>query len=126
MTDFGTDFGGLDDLDPLFSVVTGPAAVRLAVGRRFLIPEESLEWAPDEETIDLREWLGEGLTAAELDGVLRSQVAAVAEADERVDASRVSLTLRDDGALFVSIECATAEGPFTLTLLATAAKVVIL
>lgn len=126
MTDFGTDFGGLDDLDPLFLVVTGPAAVRLAVARRFLIPEESLDWAPEEETLDLREWIGEGITAAELDGVLRSKVAAVAEADERVLEARVSLTLGADGTLTASIECATAEGPFTLTLLADAAKVVIL
>lgn len=125
MADYGTDISTFlnGDLDPAFTVISGPQVVVEAVARRLLTPQGSLISDPA-YGYDVR-WL----LHADLDrkaearaiGAMRAQV----EADERILSSSVSLT-RIGESLAIRVRFSTQDGPFAFTLSIGAARVALL
>lgn len=101
------------DLDPTFSLITGPRVVAEAIGRRLQTPRGALVRNPEYGT-DLRQWVNASLTPARR-AALRSAIAAEASQDPRVDSIDVVL-VEDGNSLTVSITGTCAAGPFELVL----------
>jgi hypothetical protein len=118
MTDFGTDFACFSDLDQSLRMIGGLELVKQAVFHR-LTTKDLLD--VEDFGIDVREYLGRGLTAANVDG-LRSEIEEVAERDIRVEEATVKLRL-DGNVLTIDLSCVTSEGPFRLVLSVTALTV---
>jgi hypothetical protein len=82
MTDFGSDLGGVDDVDPTFQLVSGRTTLIQSVARRYITDRGTV--AGDEENgLNLRDWLNESVTPAEL-ATLTREVEDEALKDERV------------------------------------------
>lgn len=112
---FGTDLWGVEDLDPMFSEVSGAAGVAQALARRLITPRGALLDDPG-YGYDLRGRLNAAITSA---GRLAMQTAIAAELrkDERVDDVQVTLTFEPAlNALHVDAVVFGAFGPFRLTL----------
>lgn len=115
MADFGTDTSTFlnGDLDPAFSLITGPQVVVEAIARRLTTPQGSLISDPT-YGYDVRQLLHLDLdrrAEARAVGQMRAQI----EADERVLSSTVSLARVGD-TIRVSVRFATEDGPFAFTL----------
>ena len=120
MADFGTDISTFPDLDPSFSVVTGPRVVVEAVARRLTTPRGSLI-GDEEYGFDLRQLLHLDLSQRDEARVL-AQLRAQAEADERVLGATVRLLRSSGDTLRVVVRFSTLDGPFAFTLAVSAAR----
>lgn len=125
MAALGTDLFGVDDLDPMFSTVSGAEAVAQALARRLITPRGALLDDPG-YGYDLRGRLNAAVTSAGRLAI-QSAVAAELRKDERVDDVQVTVlfepatnSLRVDGVVFG------AFGPFRLTLSVDAVSVSLL
>ena len=127
MPDFGTDLGmlfnadGTTDLDPGFSLVTGIRVVAQALLCRFSTPV--LFYAPG-DSVDVRQWLGRGLTPADVQR-LEIQLAAQAQREEAVQSAVVTIAPKPGvaGTWTITVACVSSAGPFTLVLAASAVAV---
>jgi phage baseplate assembly protein W len=123
MADFGSDISTFPDLDPTFTVITGPRVVVEAVARRLTTPQGSLVSDPN-YGFDVRQLLHADLDArSEARAVAAMQ--AQAEADERILSATVTLT-RSGETLAIRVRLTTQEGPFAFTLSVGAARVALL
>jgi phage baseplate assembly protein W len=114
-TDFGTDLHCADDLDPTMPEVTGRVALVQAILRRLSTPPGSLFYDPD-YGIDVREYVGEGLDAADLFYV-QTEIERECLKDERVRAAQARVSLdASTGVLTISLQLRDATGPFRLVL----------
>jgi phage baseplate assembly protein W len=125
MADYGTDISTFlnGDLDPSFTVISGPQVVVEAVARRLTTPQGSLISDPA-YGFDVRQLLHADLdrrTESRVVGLIRSQV----EADERILSSSASLT-RTGETLAITVRFRTQDGPFAFTLSVGAARVALL
>jgi len=127
-TDYGTDLD-LSDLDARADggTVSGPALLRQAALIRLSTPRGSCLECPD-DGLCLTDWLSRAMDAGEV-----ASLAAVVESellkDERFTAARAVVdasSLRTAGELRVELELDGGEGPFRLTVSASAAGVAIL
>jgi phage baseplate assembly protein W len=116
MADFGSDISTYvnGDLDPTFTVITGPRVVAEAVARRLETPRGRLPEDPN-YGYDLRILLNGSFTAADL-ARHESAIAAEAEKDPRVERADATLSLGADRRLVARVVLHTAEGPFALVL----------
>ena len=110
---------------------TGPQLVAEACFRRLTTPRGALRGGEDEANygLDLRELIGVTnlkTTAAALPGRIRAEL----EKDERIDSVTVDVLTDVDAAglasFTITVEAITGEGPFVLTLLASAVTVTLL
>ncbi len=127
----GTDINtpitdGVPDLDPMFGLVSGRAALAQAIARRLTTRRGLLEWIGDDPEYghDVREYLGEDV-GPRAEFVIASRVQAECLKDERVRAAQVTATLAS-GRLTLSIKLTDADGPFRLTLAVTGVTVELL
>lgn len=127
----GTDINtpitdGVPDLDPMFGLVSGRAALAQAIARRLTTRRGLLEWIGDDPEYghDVREYLGEDV-GPRAEFVIASRVQAECLKDERVRAAQVTATLTS-GRLTLSIKLTDADGPFRLTLAVTGVTVELL
>lgn len=125
MADFGTDISTFlnGDLDPAFTVISGPQVVVEAVARRLTTPQGSLISDPT-YGYDVRQLLHADLDRrgeARAVGAMRAQI----EADERILASTVTLK-RAGETLSIKVRFSTQEGPFAFVLAIGAARVQLL
>lgn len=125
MADYGTDVSTFlnGDLDPSFTIISGPQVVVEAIARRLTTPQGSLISDPT-YGFDVRELLHADLdrrAEARVIGQIRSQV----ESDERILTSSVSLT-RSGETLAIRVRFSTQDGPFAFTLAIGAARVAVL
>lgn len=103
----GTEISCVDDLDPLFTLVSGRTALIQALARRYITTRGSL--VEDEEYgYNLRDKLGESVTPGEL-AEIESEVVDEALKDERV--ARATATVRfDEPAQRIDLTIAAVDG----------------
>ena len=129
MADYGTDIAmlfnpdGTTDLDPGFGLVTGVRVIAQALICRFNTPV--LFYAPG-DSVDVRQWLGRGLTPADIQRI-QVQLEAQALQEEAVQraTATVAPTPGKPGWWTINVACVSSAGPFTLVLAASAAAVVL-
>lgn len=114
MADFGTDISTFPDLDPAFTVISGPRVVVEALARRLTTPRGSLVSDPD-YGFDTRQLLHLDLSPREEARVL-AQMQAQLEADERVLSASVQLVRSAGDTLRIVVRFRTLDGPFAFTL----------
>lgn len=114
-TDYGTDVSTFPDLDPSFTLISGPRVVIEAIARRLVTPRGTMPGRPN-DGIDVRQWLNDSVdagTLARMHGAIESEIAK----DERVQRAAVSLAF--DAAsrtLRITINVRLDDGPFDLVL----------
>lgn len=125
MADFGTDISTFlnGDLDPAFTVISGPQVVVEAVARRLTTPQGSLISDPT-YGYDVRRLLHADLDRRS-EGRAVAMMRAQIEADERVLSASVALT-RTGETLAVKVRFSTQEGPFAFVLAIADARVQLL
>ena len=120
--DYGYDVSTFPDLDPMFTLVTGPRVVAEAVMRRFMTPRGGLVDAPD-YGLDLRARINGKLMPGDI-ARLQADLEAEAEKDERVLSATATVTaVPSTMSMRVSVQLETAAGPFTLVMLASSATI---
>jgi phage baseplate assembly protein W len=123
--ELGTDLAGSIGLDAAFTLVGGHRALAEACIRRLTTPRGGLFYAPNYGT-DVREMLMARLDAARLSG-WKSRIESELRKDDRVQSARAEITL--DAAAeraVIAVSVATADGPFSFTLAASALSVELL
>lgn len=125
-TNIGADVSCASGLDPLFTMVSGRAALVQAIARRLQTPRGTLAWIGDtaDYGYDVRQHLADDLSPRLLSAIA-TRVEAEALADERVRAAVASVTLLA-GVLRVALSITDAAGPFRLTLSIDAVNVTVL
>jgi hypothetical protein len=113
---YGSDVSTFHDLEPTLSAITTQRAIAEVVARRLLTPTGSLFYDPS-AGVDVRTLLNEGFTPSRV-YALRAQIAAEAEADERVASASVALDFNPQTqTLKISVRVRPFDvGPFTLVL----------
>mgnify|MGYP006921332426 CR=1 FL=1 len=122
----GVDVNAVDDLDPLFTPVSGRLAHAQAIARRLGTQRGTLAHIGESSDYgyDLRELLNED-TGARATFEIASNVEREALKDERTQSARAIVTLVS-GRMTVLLDLFDADGPFTLTLAASAVTVELL
>jgi len=118
MTDFGSDFSALDDIDQSLRVVDGKTALMQALARRLTTPRGALWYAPA-YGYDVGAHVNSGTDVAVIEAAAEAQILD----DERVDDADVTITISqpDPGITAgqrwdMTLRITTAEGPFEFTL----------
>jgi len=91
--DYGTDIACAGDVDPNFSLVSGPALVAQDMLHRFTTARGSLEWAPD-DGLDLVAMVNDGIDDQRV-FELQQQLADEASKDERVTQATADVSWGD-------------------------------
>lgn len=108
------DIAGIDDID-LDQVVTGPAAVAEAFGRRITTQPGDVFYDPAYVCTDLGAWQSRTIAPGDL-YQLRADIERCAEAEKRITAYVVDVTYYAAGLeLRVKVSAQTVKGPFELT-----------
>lgn len=116
--DFGTDISFLDDLDPLFGLVSGTDNLGQALVHRLSTPRESLPWDKNYGT-DLRGYVNETMTPAKL-AAAKADAQAECIKDERVLACLATVNFDTQAkSLLVQLVVQTSAGPFAFVLAVT-------
>lgn len=113
--DFGTDFAGGTDFDPM-AIEREPDDVLLvaeAAIRRLECPRGGMPGDPD-YGYDLAAELRKAMTPAEL-AAIPNRIRGELLKDDRIERLEASVTLVGLEQLAVAIKCETAAGPFKLT-----------
>lgn len=114
MTDLGTDLSCVDDLDEMFSLVSGRTALIQAIARRLITRRGALGDEDPNYGLDLIEWIGESVGALEL-FELRRGVEDQCLQDERVLSATATLTFTEaPERVLVELRLEDDSGPFTL------------
>lgn len=123
---YGLDLSCATDLDPLLRTVTGLDLMGQVCVRRLYCARGRLLSNPNDETIDVRDFISEGITPASLPRI-EATVSNVLEADERIYSAAVQATYEARTmTLTLAINGVGATGPFALTLKVTALTVELL
>jgi len=123
--DFGSDIGFLNDLDPNFGLVSGTTNLGQALAHRLETPRGGLFYDPNYGT-DIRSYLNEAIGPKTLPQ-LASDVQAECLKDERVLSCTCGVQfISASKSLKLSINVATAAGPFTFILAVTSVTVTLL
>ena len=125
MADLGTSIDCLDDLDPMFGLVSGRKALAQELGRRFITPRGT--YLPDPNAgFDVRAFLNESITPSEIFQI-ESGCENEALKDERVLEADATVTYDEAAArLTIELRITDDEGPFELVLAIDAVSVDIL
>ena len=125
MTDYGTDFSCVEDLETTLSTVSGPMVVVEAVVRRWSTPTGGLLGDPN-YGFDLSAYCNADVTPRDV-AQLSDSLNAEAEKDERVLECTSTVTLATDGTLSVTANLTLLDGEeFTLVLAVSAVTVELL
>jgi hypothetical protein len=108
--DLGTDFMGLRDIDPNFTLVGGKLVYAFAIARRLTTPRGSLFY-DDDYGMDLRQFLSGSVQRPD---VIQAQVETEALKDERTQDAKCTVAFENE-TLSVELLLTTSEGPFNLT-----------
>lgn len=112
MADLGSDIGGVLDIDPTLSVVTGRKALVQAVARRCTTPNGQLLWTVA-YGYDLRGEVGAIVDRATVESNIRTQCLL----EEEVEDAEVTVTLNAaTKELRAVVRLTDSEGPFTFTI----------
>jgi hypothetical protein len=127
-TGFGTDITLTDDLSPVWGLSSDDECLANAIYRKVTTPPGSLDEIddPSYDSIDLRSYVNLKLNKAGVSN-LKSRLSAVCENDPRVRRciADVKFTF-ETMTMVVELQLLTAQGPFTLVLMATDVTVEIL
>lgn len=124
-TDLGVDISCVDDIDPMFALVSGNTTTRQRLARRFRTMPGQIQ---DSETfgLDLRQFLSAGLPLEKI-AEIRQLVLAQCKHDETVSGISVTADFNlSTKRLRVVVLATGPEGPFSLVLEATKTTVQIL
>lgn len=106
--ELGTDIALVDELAPVWGLVTGRRNLAYALARRLSI--DSLFYDPDFKCVDLTRYVNADLSAADVVR-LRGQIVAAVTDDPRVESVTVTPTFTfASGTLDIPIEVETADG----------------
>ena len=112
---FGSDVSVFPELDPAFAPMTDARVIGEALLKRFTTPRGSLPFHPSYGE-DVRAWLNEGLTSADLHR-LKSALEAQAEQEERIASCDVTLSVNAQAQqLTIGVFAVTGLGPFRFTI----------
>lgn len=125
MADLGTDIAWMGDLDPMFSLVSGRAALIQSIVNMFESNPE-VDTETDDFGKDLSELLGESMSPSEIgDEVNRIEQKCLS--DERVSVAEARIDLNHStGSAHITIRIIDDEGPFSLVLNVTEVSVQVL
>lgn len=121
--DFGTDLSATDDVTDDMAEVSGITVVAQAIYRRLSTPRQSL-WRDPNYGLDLRLFLSVAQTPAQIASI-PGQVKSEILKDERIESVVVAVQSISLFELVIDVSVTTAAGPFSLTLSATQAAVVL-
>ena len=123
-TNYAKTLAALDDLPARGATVFGEKAAAYRIARRLLTPEGGLADVIEEDsdewpelnalTLDLREWCGLAVSAADIRDLEARIVAVVSDAED-VSAATAAVTFADR-VLSVTVDAVGAEGPFSFVL----------
>ena len=123
---YGLDLSCTTDLDPLLRTVSGTTLMEQVCLRRLYVRKGGLLSNPNDETLDARDFIGQGITAADIPRI-QGQCQNVLEADERIYSATVEASFDFySQTLTLAITGLGASGPFNLTLSITALTVELL
>jgi hypothetical protein len=112
MAELGSDLGGVLDVDPALSVVSGRKALAQAVARRCSTPNGQLLWDVS-YGYDLRGEVGAIVEASTVEGNIRTQCLL----EEEVEDAEVTVTLdQATKTLRAVVRLTDGDGPFTFTI----------
>jgi phage baseplate assembly protein W len=111
--DIGLDISTFPSLDDTLTPRGDMAMLGQALLRRLSTPRGTLAFAPDYGT-DVRQWLGEGLSLAQLQQI-GDEVEAECLKDERIGGATVRAAYAE-GELRLQVALSTSAGPYALTL----------
>lgn len=128
MADFGRDLACETDITAMLAENSGNALMRGVVCRRLNTPNQSLLSAPNEQTTDVRQYLNTEQPRDEsLITKMRADATAALLADQRIDEVTVSIEWDPDAHYIrMPITGKGGQGPFSLTLGISRAKVEVL
>lgn len=109
MTDLGSDFAGISDIDANLSEADGVTAYPQAVARRYL--DSGIFYDP-EYGKDVSLLLNAGIAPSRE----RSALETVAKQDERTLTADVDFALDSEGNLTITVELTSHDGPFRLVI----------
>lgn len=122
---FGTDISCVDDIDPMFGLVSGETTLAQAILRRLSTPRGGLLDDPD-FGYDVRALLCDEVTSTSLIAA-KAAIANEVEKDERVRMCSADLAFdHRTSKLRIRLAVTTSRGPFRLTLSADRVTVEIL
>ena len=114
-TDYGSDISCTDDIEATISDIGSARIMPQVVLRRITTKRNTLLSAPDETTIDIRDFMGAGITTGELRRI-KAAVTGALIADPRISAVDSSFTFDTQTEI---LECSLrgngAGGSFDLT-----------
>lgn len=124
--DLGEDILCFDDVDEGFATVTGLDLVKQDVYHRLLqttilaIDESTHTVVNEDFGIDVRDYLGRGLTPDDVSSI-QPEIDAAIQRDERIQFSETTCTASqtqdtNEELITISIQCETALGPFSLVI----------
>jgi len=124
-TEYGTDIACLNDLDPLFRVISGPQVLSEAIARRFITPRGAL-LSDLNYGLDLRIFLSESLTSQKLFAIASSVEAEITK-DERITSASATVTYNaSTRELLIEIAAETTDNDLSLVLSVSKLNVAIL
>lgn len=114
--DYGADLSATTDLDPMLRTVTGSELMGEVALRRLYQRPGSLLSNPVDNTLDVRDFLSQGITTRDLPTIQGRCVAALT-GDQRIYSATVAATFDPNlNLLTLAITGSGALGPFNLTL----------
>jgi hypothetical protein len=122
---YGVDWSCTTGLDPLGRLASGSTLMAQVCLRQLYCRNGRLWKAPNRVTLDVRDFVGQGIVAARDIQRIQAQCEAAIVADERILRATVLATF--DGRV-LTLQCTGmgSQGPFTLVLAVTAVTVDIL
>lgn len=125
-TDYGTGFSCTNDLDPLMRLVSGDELMAQVCLHRLFCRQGYLLTNPVDNTLDLRDMVGRGISASDLPSI-EGQCASALIGDERIFSAVVVATFNaQTNRLTLNITGNGSGGPFDLTLVVSAVTVELL
>ncbi len=124
MVDFGSELSCTNDIAGDSRIVTGFRVVGEAIYRRWTTPRGRLIGYPN-FGYDITQHINDDMSEADIASMCAG-LQAEALKDERVDACVVSASMTPEGLMTVTAIVETGQGPFTLTVAATAVSVQLL
>jgi hypothetical protein len=125
--DYGSDLSCTTDLNPLCPVVEGAEMMAQVCLHRLYCRKGGLIGSPNEETLDARDFIGQGINGVRDLQRIKGVVTNVLLADERIATVSVEATFDSKANLLtLRITGTGALGPFALTLLVSALTIELL
>jgi hypothetical protein len=125
--DYGSDLSCTTDLDPLLPLVSGAAMMAQVCLHRLYCRKNWLIGSPNENTIDARDFIGQGINGVKDLQRIKGVCTNVLTSDERIYSADVQASFDQRAQLLtLRISGTGAVGPFNLTLLVSALTVELL